>query len=317
MRTDRAGRGEGRGKVILLGEHVVVHGRPALAAALEGGATATARPAEAMALSIAPWGVRVSSAGEDPLARAFGSLLEAMGVRDPVSVEASVAVPSGAGLGSSAALGVAVLRAIDHLLETTRTDDELHELALTWERVFHGNPSGIDTAMALAGGVARYVREPGPGEKRLVPVTPRRPLRLVIGESGEGASTKAMVEEVARQHRRSPEKTEKVFDAVGSIVETGRAAIERGDLRALGQLFDMNQGFLASLMVSTAELEEMCAAARAAGALGAKLTGGGGGGCMIALVEDEAKEAAVTEALSKIGRKSRPFVIGRAESGAS
>lgn len=303
--------------MILLGEHVVVHGRPALAAALEGGARATARPADAMVLSVAPWGVRVRKGESEPLARAFEHLTRAMGVSEPVAVDASVAVPSGAGLGSSAALGVAVLRAIDDLFETTRTDDELHELALVWERVFHGNPSGIDTAMALAGGVARYVREPGPGEKRLVAVTPRRPIRLVIGESGEGASTKAMVEEVARQRARSPDKTEKLFDAVGSIVETGRAAIERGDLRALGQLFDMNQAFLASLMVSTAELEEMCAAAREAGALGAKLTGGGGGGCMIALVEDEAKEAAVTEALSKIGRKSRPFVIGRAEGGAS
>lgn len=313
MRTDRTGRGSGRGKVILLGEHVVVHGRPALAAALEGGAEATARPAETTALSVAPWGARVSADDDEPLGRALGALVRAMELPCAVAVEARVVVPGGAGLGSSAALGVAVLRAVDALFERTRSEDEAQELALAWERVFHGNPSGIDTAMALAGGVARYVREPKEGEKRLEPVAPRRPIRLVIGQSGEGASTKAMVDEVARQHARAPAKVEKLFDAVASIVETGRAAVERGDHRALGQLFDMNQAFLASLMVSTAELEEMCAAARSAGALGAKLTGGGGGGCMIALVEDDETSTAVAAALARIGRESRPFVIGAPE----
>lgn len=313
MRSETTGHGAGRGKVILLGEHVVVHGRPALAAALEGGAEATARPARSSELSISPWGVKVTSESDEPLGRAFTALLGGMRPTGPVAVAATVAVPGGAGLGSSAALGVAVLRAIDALDERTRSDDELHELALTWERVFHGNPSGIDTAMALSGGVARYVREPKPGEKRLERVVPKKPIHLVIGQSGDGASTKAMVEEVARQHKRAPDKIEKLFDAVGSIVETGRAAIERGDHKALGQLFDMNQAFLASLMVSTAELEEMCGAARAAGALGAKLTGGGGGGCMIALVDGEKAAARVVEALGAIGRKSHPFVIGAGE----
>lgn len=297
------------GKVILLGEHSVVHGRPALAAAIDRGATAVAVPAEEARLSIAPWGVSVPRTDALPLARAFDALLSAMG-RDGIEVRAEIALPGGAGLGSSAALGVAVLRAIDALEGTTRDQASAEELALVWERVFHGNPSGVDTAMALAGGLAVYLRNPPAGEPRLRRVIPKAPFRLVIGESGEGASTKEMVDEVARQLARAPERTEKTFDAIATLVRNAELALVDGDLRAVGQLLDMNQALLSSLMVSTALLEEMCIVAREAGALGAKLTGGGGGGCMIALVDSDERARAVEEALLGLGRPARTIWAG-------
>jgi mevalonate kinase len=299
------GTGSGQGKVILLGEHAVVHGVPALAAALDTGAKATALVSvDSDRMRVAPWGVDVRASDDVPLARAFAAAIEARGgTRTKVDVEARVALPGGAGLGSSAALGVAVIRAIDALEGVTRDADDTQRLALAWERVFHGNPSGIDTAMAIAGGIALYRRTPGEGQRTLEPVVPRSPITLVIAHSGEGASTRAMVESVARQRERDLTRFEKSLAAIDALVTNARSALEAGDLRALGQLMDMNQSLLAAWMVSTGTLEEMCAAARAAGALGAKLTGGGGGGCMIALAPSKEAAEPIRAALVALGKK--------------
>ena len=307
------GEGRGQGKVILLGEHAVVHGVPALAAALDNGATATATLAQADRMHIEPWGVDVGIADDLPLARAFQAALEARGgSKDKVSVHANVVLPGGAGLGSSAALGVAVIRAIDSLEGVTRSDEDTQRLALAWERVFHGNPSGIDTAMAIAGGIALYRRHPKEGQRTLEPVTPRSPITLVVAHSGEGASTRAMVESVARQKERDAVRFDKTLGAIEALVNNARAALEAGDLRALGQLFDMNQSLLAAWMVSTGTLEEMCAAARKAGALGAKLTGGGGGGCMIALAPSAEAAEPIRAALIEHGKKEAWIVTAGA-----
>lgn len=305
MRSE--GRGLACGKVILLGEHSVVYGRPAIAAGLPRGAHARAVPSEKTVLAVDPWGVEVSPdpAAEKSLTRALAALIEAGGWTESVRIDARVELPGGSGLGSSAALGVAVMRAIDDLVGITRTYEEELAISLAWERVFHGNPSGVDNAMAISGGLGLYVR--GQAIER---VRPRRPITLVIGDSAEPCSTKITVSEVARQHAKDPERMEKQFDAIASIVRNGRLAIEAADLRALGQLLDMNQSLLAGMLISTATLEEMIGAARSAGALGAKLTGGGGGGCMIALVDGESGASRVRAAIEALGKRAFVATLG-------
>lgn len=271
------------GKAIVLGEHGVVYGRPALAAALDRGVVATARlstDGAGPSLHVAPWDVTVtpSATSTRDLDRAFHALLE--GYREPpaVVVEARTELPGGAGLGSSAALSVAVLRAIDETLGIERTTAEVVACSLAWERVFHGSPSGIDSALAAEGGVLVYRK----GEAPTVVHLPR-PLRLCVGDTSERSSTRAMVESVARLRERNRPKIELVFDSMAALVRNGHLALEAGDSKALGQLMDLNQALLASLMLSTETVESMCDAARKAGALGAKVTGAGGGGCVIAV----------------------------------
>ncbi len=289
----------GRGKVILFGEHAVVYGRPALAAGIERGVQARIEPAERTTLTVPPWDLVVTPDGEDALGRALVAALAEQPDAPPTRIELEVGLPAGAGLGCSAALGVAVVRALARAAGEAPADDEVARRALAWERVFHGNPSGIDNTMAAHGGVALY-RKGEPLER----VLPRRPLRLVVGDSGEAASTRVMVEGVARFRERDPARFDQALEAIEALVHNAKLAIEDGDLRAVGQLMDLNQALLSSWMLSTEVLEEMIAAARDAGARGAKLTGSGGGGCMIALVEDDEAATRVREAIERTGHRA-------------
>lgn len=273
-------------KVILFGEHAVVHGRHAIAAALDRGATASASPMEgASRLSMQPWGRVTTVDGDDEVARAFASVLDAVGGSDSVDVSVEVAVPGGAGLGCSAAIAVAIARAVAEARGVTLTDDAAASCANAWERVFHGNPSGVDVAVAAHGGVIKFQRG---AEAR--PVTPGGVMELAVVSTGEPSSTKPMVEAVARQLARRPQVVERTFDGIDTLALKGAQAIEAGRWYEVGQMMDLNHALLSSLLVSTEKLEEVCRLAREAGAMGAKLTGGGGGGCAIALAPGKTSE---------------------------
>jgi mevalonate kinase len=268
------------GKAILLGEHAVVYGVPAIALGLEKGATATARKEYPGTIRV---GDRSAVARDNSeLGRGYGALLDAANI-ESVSVDVTLEIPAGVGLGASAAIAVAVSRAV---LELTLADkpglDRVVEVAMAWERVFHGNPSGVDAWAAAHGGCVLFTRGSG-----IKPVRVGRRIPLAICVAGPPASTKVMVEGVARLRDRSPDKVNKSLEAIESLVKNAALCIEAGDLIGLGKLLDLNQMLLAGLFLSTEEIECACAWARDAGALGAKLTGSGGGGCVIALVEED------------------------------
>jgi mevalonate kinase len=302
-------RGHGHGKVILLGEHSVVHGRPAIAAGIPLGCEARAQVAERDSLSVAPWGVTVypdqaeDDRDREQLRRAFGVLCERCSSQRPaLAIQANMQIPAGAGLGSSSALSVAVLRALDAAASVTRDDRALVELSLAWEQVFHGNPSGVDSAMAVRGGLAWYVRG-----QALAPLSAAKPLSLVVANSGEHGSTKKTVGRVGELYAQDAAGIGARFDRIAELVHAAKAALAAGDHAQLGALMDENQTHLGVLEVSTPTLEGMCEIARGAGALGAKLTGGGGGGCMIALAKHAADSGEIARALSAEGYEA--FVV--------
>lgn len=266
------------GKVILLGEHAVVHGVPAIAAGIDRGAEASAERADAALLWLGE--ARVAPGDGSDLGQAFAALLAELHTA-PAVVRASSDLPVGAGLGSSAALAVAIARAVLELEGAAPTERVL-AAATAWERVFHGNPSGIDTAAAALGGCIWFTKQGGPERLAL-----GLPLTLGVAVAGPPASTKAMVESVARLEQRRPEVFQKSLAGIESLVKNARLALEAGDLTGLGRLLDLNQMLLSGLMVSTEEIETACSIARQAGALGAKLTGAGGGGAVIALCESD------------------------------
>jgi mevalonate kinase len=165
--------------------------------------------------------------------------------------------------------------------------EALVEKGFALERVFHGNPSGVDHTVIATGGCLRYQRAPEEPRGRLDPITLPRRLRLAIGLAGPHAGTANAVTALQERRRRHPSHHQRLWDAVGAIANDGCLALESGAYGAVGELMDMNQGLLNALGVSTPAIETMCALARERGALGAKLTGAGGGGAVIALVDDD------------------------------
>lgn len=275
--------GNACGKVILLGEHAVVYGVPALAAGIERGVRAFARPAGVSttpglwSLAVPAWGTLVTTGDESDLGRALRAVVDASDVRDeePRAIEATVELPPGGGLGCSAALGVAVARAI----EPNASADEIARRAMVWERVFHGNPSGVDAAAASRGGCILFSKAKGLEVMRV-----GTPLTLCIGHSGASSSTATMVAHVAREREERPEAVEAAFEGIHGLVASARQAVQNGDRRALGRLMDLNQIWLGDLGLSTPAIDRMCRLAREHGAFGSKLTGAGGGGSVVALV---------------------------------
>jgi len=289
-----SGVGYAGGKAIILGEHAVVYGVPAIAVGIDRGARAFAVALEEgpSRLFIRGWGLRVheTDTGSD-LAKAFRALLDVArgGERRPAhcEVEVEANLPPGGGLGCSAAMGVAIARALD----PRATEGAVLDRAMAWEQVFHGNPSGIDAALAARGGCLIFRRGAPLESVRL-----RGPLHMCIGNTGVTSSTRAMVEAVGKLHARKPDLVDRSFEAIRVLVSNAQLAIEAGDRVALGRLMDLNQMLLSGLFVSTSEIERMCALARGAGALGAKLTGAGGGGSVIALAPTHAVGEAIVSA---------------------
>ena len=285
----RTGHGAAHGKAILLGEHSVVHGRPALAAGIDRGVVVIARDDPGgPVLEVEGWELEARPGGTRTVDRAFAAFLDVAGQSDaPVRFVADSRIPLGAGLGSSAALFVAAGRALAD--RGNLEGDEVVTWATEAEKVFHGTPSGIDVSATSCGGLGRFDRTRGWEEIHL-----DRSLTLVIGRVPGRRRTRDVITHVQRRLSEERQVIEAIFDRIGSLVESGLDAIDAWDLEALGQVMSSNHESLCELGVSTPGLDELVAVACKAGACGAKMTGAGGGGSVIALAPG--REASVLSA---------------------
>ncbi len=271
-------RGRAPGKVLLLGEHSVVYGHPALAASIPRYVTVEVEPAAETRLEL-PGGIQTPF----PLLQAAMAIARDSGFEGMFHARVQSEIPLGSGLGSSAALGVALARAF----KPGCSAEQAEALAMRVERVLHGSPSGVDPAACAREGVIFFTRGEPP---RVEPV--RGEAFLAVALSGIARGTHSTVMPLA-ERRKSDPGVDPILAALGALAREGRELLERGDLQRLGKCFDAAHGALRELGVSCAELEETVAALRDAGALGAKLTGAGGGGAAIGLARDAAHARAI------------------------
>lgn len=289
-------------KIILVGEHAVVYGQPAIAVPvsdLRAFASVEANDSGVLRIVSAELDIPVNidtEAVDNALALTARLVLTTLKAAPPsATVYIRSDIPVASGLGSGAAVSTALARALCAALDAEMDEATLNSLIYEVEKIHHGTPSGIDNTVIVYERPVYFVRG-----QAIETLTRATPFTLLIGDTGKSASTRTAVAGVREFFEREPETVQPMLDEVGTLVRSARAALEAGDLLALGALMTRNHALLQQLTVSSPELDALVDAALEAGALGAKLSGGGRGGNMIALVTAE-NVTQVTLALREAG----------------
>lgn len=294
------------GKAILFGEHAVVYDQPAVAIPLSELRTAVTvqdKPGtETPSIYINAKDIHESywlyeRDNKDPLAYAARLALDAMDVHLEHSLELIIEsdIPVASGLGSGAATSVAIIRALAYRFNAALENEQVSEIAFKVEQLHHGTPSGIDNTVIAFETPLYYVRK-----QVHRPISLGNPLYMVLGHCGVSSHTATVVNALRERMLANPEPHRALFKQIGTLVEQGFLALKSGDVELIGTLMDTNHGYLQELGVSIDPLDKLVAAARSAGALGAKLSGAGAGGFMIAAVSETTTEV-VAEALRDAG----------------
>ena len=310
------------GKIILVGEHAVVYGRPALAVPV------TQVHADVDISDSSRAGIWIDAPAVDlhaelntlpsdhPLASVIHNFLflSRISAFPNLNINITSTIPVASGLGSGAAVTVALTRALSSHLDFPMTDEEVNTFAYEIDKLHHGTPSGIDNTVITYAKPVYFIQGQG-----METVSVGIPFTIVIGDTGISAPTKESVGDVRKLWETDKAKWESIFDKVGKIAEEARGAIESGrpalprehredvsnveEWEMLGTCMNENHRLLQQMTVSSPELDMLVSAARKARALGAKMSGGGRGGNMIALVTAESAEV-VSNSLKQAGARN-------------
>jgi mevalonate kinase len=280
------------GKIYLFGEHAVVYGETAIACAVELRTRVRAEFNDSIIIQS-----QIGRTGIDFEKHPYiSSVIERINGITPIEgvfLEVDSEIPVGSGLGSSAAVTIACIGALNELFGCGLSLEETAKIGHEIEIKVQGAASPTDTYVSTFGGV--------------VTIPDRRKLRIpdcgiVIGDTGIFSSTKELVANVRKLRENYPELIEPLMTSIGMISKKGESLVMAGDYPSIGRLMNVNQGLLDALGVNILELSRLIYSARKAGAFGAKITGAGGGGCMVALTAMD-KCTQVAEAMLEAGGK--------------
>lgn len=293
-------------KLILFGEHAVVYGRPAIAVPIpEMRASAGVEehrhglPGQIEIISpLTRTRIWLHEAPRsNPLsAIAVNTLAKINRTSDrPLKITIESTIPVAAGLGSGAAVSIAIARALGRHFGIELDPQTLSDLAFDVEVIHHGSPSGVDNTVIAFEKPVFYIRD-----KTLELFTLKQPFPVILAHSGQVAPTATAVGKVRSLRERDPDFAEACFDEIAEIANAAYLALQDGAVGQLGDLMNRNHALLRSLGVSTPKLDVLVEAALKAGAAGAKLSGAGLGGFIVALVGADRAES-VQRALIKSG----------------
>ena len=300
------------GKLMLLGDHAVVHNRPCLVTAVDQRMHATVTlldtpelQIEAPDVKIAGYKKHVKELGRGDIPKgakfveiAVKNFLKKYKLTGGLRIETKSAFSSTVGFGSSSASTVCTVKALSELLGSKLDNKALFKLAYQTVIEIQGVGSGFDIASGIYGGILYFVG----GGKVIKPLLVEN-FPLIVGYSGSKGDTPTLVKMVGAKLKAYPKIYPVLFDVSATCVELGKKALQTGDFEKFGEMMNVNEGLLSAYGVETEKLAAMNYAARTAGAYGAKLSGAGGGDCMIALAptnKRKAVEKAITEADGEI-----------------
>lgn len=297
------GVGRAHAKTILIGEHAVVYGAPAIAIPVPD-LTTVVRAVAGQEVTLRS---DLHSGPVDKAPKRLGPVitaitaalnqLELQGVADVAGVEVTISsdIPPDRGLGSSAAVAAAIAQAVAGAYHTRFDDHIRFKIAQQAERHAHGNPSGLDTHTVMSATPIRFHH----GEVEQIEITGG--FHLVLADSGVPGSTATAVAGVKTLFETDLGTAHRSINALSALTCEADQALSQGDLATVGQAMTQAHEHLRALGVSIPELNNLVAQACKAGALGAKLTGGGLGGCVLALTSTAQSAHEVATALHGVG----------------
>ncbi|MEM3397366.1 MAG: mevalonate kinase [Thermoplasmata archaeon] len=310
------GHGYGYGKVIIFGEHFVVHGLPSIVCAIGMKTTATVSILKKKDFSgfeiedLRPETPGYKKEKEAQMYKSISLMCDYCGIdltKTPLKITFAGDLVAASGIGASAAACTAFARAVNEEFKLGFNDEKINEVAYQGEKGYHGTPSGVDNTASTFGGCLAFLKGPPPKFERIK--MPSR-IEIVMGNTGLTANTQKVVEEVKTFMKREPEKTKEIFVEAEGLISAGRKALETGDYRKVGDLMNRNHELLQQLGVSSKELDLLVNLARENGAWGAKLTGTGRGGYMVALTPGVECQEKVAKAIERAGFNVLKTTIG-------
>ncbi|HUI01663.1 MAG TPA: mevalonate kinase [Nitrososphaerales archaeon] len=280
--TATKGVAEAPGKVIISGEHFVVHGATALSAAIERKVRVEASRAPALKVESS---IR-SPVQLAPVKKLVESLYKARDRQPSVNIAITSDIAEGSGLGSSAATMVATTAAIAVLEEWAVDQAFLIQAAETGEKLVHGNPSGIDATTSAMGGVLTFKKGQPPRALEL-----QSSVRLLVAYSGQRRDSGRLIRKVGEMKDTYPSLFASLCDSATIVSNLCARALAKGDLPLLGSLMTYNHAVLARAGASNDKLDRLVDLCLRSDCLGAKLTGAGGGGSVVAVPPQDPQRA--------------------------
>ena len=278
------------GKIILFGEHAVVYGYPAIAVPIDtiqvkvSILPAINKEQSIIKLRNINWhdDVLFTALDEnDPIRISIKNVFALINQTPPhFEMTISSSIPIAAGLGSSAALAVAITKGMSRFLGIYLSNDEINVLAYKSEEIQHGSPSGIDNSVITFGHPILYSKS-----KEISQIEIRNTIHIILADTGKRTLTKDVVSLVKKNLKKKPDVIKPILAEIGGLVEKATDALLYGRLKEIGNLMVRNHIALKKLGASSIELDQLVESSLINGALGAKLCGGGKGGYMVAVCE--------------------------------
>jgi len=297
-------KGKGYAKIILFGEHFVVYGLPGIAAGLDKCVEIDAektKGSEDVIFDDKVYKQKISMKEEPEhiKCKLFNTMfsdeefLEKKGIK--FSINANFA--PGGGMGYSAALCVAMARAMNSLFSQNWKDEKINELAYKGECINHGNPSGIDNTCATYGTTILFEKDLTGGKNKIRPIKCDSAMYVVLADTGIKHDTKQSVSDVKKRKEENPSEYEKIFADYKKIITNAKTALKFGEIEEIGKLMNQNQDLLRKIGVSCPQAEEIIKLSNYENAVGAKVTGAGNGGNVLVLCRDEKSQDKLIEKL--------------------